>query len=187
MKTHRIFNKGQNVYCLLASHTNPNILLPVKGKILDSKWDPVNPLYQIRIIKFYDNMKFLKQHFFDMNFRHVFENRARKMILKADDYKTAKVLEDRLNEKDRERFYVVIESVMCTKTKVGLSELFEKVQLYMISKNLKEIREISARPFFKGPLSLDSIKEFDARYKKGWLDKFEKGDLNIDKYLDSLS
>jgi len=76
---------------------------------------------------------------------------------------------------------------MCTKTKVGLSELFEKVQLYMISKNLKEIREISARPFFKGPLSLDSIKEFDARYKKGWLDKFEKGDLNIDKYLDSLS
>ena len=122
-----------------------------------------------------------------MNFRHVFENRARKMILKADDYKTAKVLEDRLNEKDRERFYVVIESVMCTKTKVGLSELFEKVQLYMISKNLKEIREISARPFFKGPLSLDSIKEFDVRYKKGWLDKFKKGDLNIDKYLDSLS
>ena len=47
------------------------------------------------------------------------------MILKAEDFKTVKVLEDRLNEKDRERFYVVIESVMCTKTKVGLSELFE--------------------------------------------------------------
>ena len=92
MKTHRIFNKGQFVYCLLASHTNPNILLPVKGVILDSKWDPVNPLYQIRIIKLYDNMKFLKQHFFGMNFRHEFENRARKMILKAEDFKTAKVL-----------------------------------------------------------------------------------------------
>ena len=163
MKTHRIFNKGQNVYCLLASHTNPNILLPVKGIILDSKWDPVNPLYQIRIIKFYDNM-----------------------ILKAEDFKTAKVLENRLNEKDRERFYVVIESVMCTKTKVGLSELFEKVQLYMISKNLKEIRDISTRPFFKGPLSLDSPKEFDARYKNSWSDKFEKSNLDIDKYLNSL-
>ena len=121
-----------------------------------------------------------------MNFRHMFENRARKMILKAEDYKTAKALEDRLNDKDRERFYVVIESVMCTKTKVGLSELFEKVQFYMISKNLKEIREISARPFFKGPFSLDSVREFDARYKIGWDDKFKKGKLDIDKYLNSL-
>jgi hypothetical protein len=186
MKTHRIFNKGQFVYCLLASHTNPNILLPVKGVILDSKWDPVNPLYQIRIIKLYDNMKFLKQHFFGMNFRHEFENRARKMILKSEDFKTTKALEDRLNDKDRERFYVVIESVMCTKTKIGLSELFEKVQFYMISKNLKEIRDISTRPFFKGPLSLDSPKEFDARYKKGWADKFERNALDINKYLDSL-
>jgi hypothetical protein len=186
MKTHRIFNKGQTVYCLLASHTNPNILLPVKGTILDSKWDPVNPLYQIRIVKFYDNMKFLKQHFFDMNFRHVFENRARKMILKADDFKTARVLEARLNDIDRERFYVVIESVMCTKTKIGLSELFEKVQFYMISKNLKEIRDISIRPFFKGPLSLDSAKEFDTRYKISWSDKFKKSGLDIDKYLNSL-
>ena len=186
MKTHRIFNKGQTVYCLLASHTNPNILLPVKGTILDSKWDPVNPLYQIRIIKLYDNMKFLKQHFFDMNFRHMFENRARKMILKAEDFKTTRALESRLNDKDRERFYVVIESVMCTKTKVGLSELFEKVQFYMISKNLKEIRDISTRPFFKGPLSLDSVKEFDTKYKIGWSEKFKKGGLDIDKYLNSL-
>jgi hypothetical protein len=186
MKTHRIFNKGQFVYCLLASHTNPNILLPVKGVILDSKWDPVNPLYQIRIIKLYDNMKFLKQHFFGMNFRHEFENRARKMILKSEDFKTTKALEDRLNDKDRERFYVVVESVMCTKTKIGLSGLFEKVQFYMISKNLKEIRDISTRSFFKGPLSIDSSKEFDARYKKGWADKFKNDTLDIDKYLDSL-
>ena len=54
MKAHRIFDKGQIVYCLLASHTNPSILLPIKGIIMDSKWDPVNPLYQIRIVKFYE-------------------------------------------------------------------------------------------------------------------------------------
>ena len=57
----------------------------------------------------------------------------------------------------------------------------------MISKNLKEIRDISARPFFKGPLSIDSVREFDARYKKGWSDKFENRDIDIDKYLNSLS
>jgi len=187
MKAHRIFDKGQTIYCLLASHTNPNILLPIKGIIMDSKWDPVNPLYQIRITKFYDSMRFLNKYFFDMNFRHVFENRARKMILKKEDYKTAKVLEERLNDTDRERFYIVIESVMCTKTKVNLSALFEKVQFYIISKNLKEIRETSVRPFFKGALSLDSVKEFDARYKKGFYDKFKSAKIDIDKYLNSLS
>ena len=57
----------------------------------------------------------------------------------------------------------------------------------MISKNLKEIRDISTRSFFKGPLSLDSVKEFDAKYKKGWADKFERSGLDIDKYLNSLS
>ena len=75
---------------------------------------------------------------------------------------------------------------MCTKTKVNLLGLFEKVQFYMISKNLKEIRDISTRPFFKGPLSLDSVKEFDSRYKIAWADKFKRSNLDIDKYLNSL-
>ena len=57
----------------------------------------------------------------------------------------------------------------------------------MISKNLKEVREISARPFFKGPLSLDSVREFDARFKKGFSDKFMTSNIDIDKYLKSLS
>ena len=56
----------------------------------------------------------------------------------------------------------------------------------MISKNLKEIRDISTRPFFKGPLSLDSVKEFDVRYKKSWYDKFKLSNFDIDKYLNSL-
>jgi len=108
------------------------------------------------------------------------------MPLKKEDFKTTKSLEDRFKEKDQERFYVIVESVMCTKTRIDLQELFERVQFYIISKNLKEIRETSARPFFKGCLSLDSTKEFDVRFKKGWKDKFEKSDIDIDKYLNSL-
>lgn len=187
MKAHRIFTKGQTVYCLLSSHSRPNILLPVKGLIIDTLWDPVNPLYKIRIIKMYDNMKYLKRYFFDMNFKYEFNNRARKMPLKKEDFTNTKSLEERFNEKDRERFYVIVESVMCKKTKNNLRDLFEKVQFYIISKNLKEIRETSARPFFKGSLSTDSTREFDVRFKKGWSDKFKSGDIDINKYLNSLS
>lgn len=186
MKAHRIFNKGQNVYCLLASHSRPNVLLPIKGIIVDTSWDPVNPLYKIRIVKMYDNMKFLKGHFFDMNFKYEFDNRARKMPLKKEDFKTTKSLEDRFNEKDKERFYVIVESVMCTKTKIDLQALFERVQFYIISKNFKEIRETSSRPFCKGTLSLDSTQEFDVRFKRAYKDKFEKSQIDIDKYLNSL-
>jgi hypothetical protein len=76
---------------------------------------------------------------------------------------------------------------MCTKTKVDLEQLFEKVQFYIISKNLKEIRENAVRPFLKGSFSLDSTQEFDNRFKKGWADKFERSKIDINKYLASLN
>ena len=107
--------------------------------------------------------------------------------VKKEDFKNVKSLEDRFDESDRERLYVIVESVMCKKTKNDLQDLFGKVQFYIISKNLKEIRDISSRPFFKGSLSTDSNQEFNIRFKKGWSDKFQRGDIDIDKYLDSLS
>ena len=73
----------------------------------------------------YDNMKFLKEHFFEMNFKYEFDNRARKLPLKKDDFKNVRSLEERFDEKDRERFFVIVESVMCTKTKKDLQNLFE--------------------------------------------------------------
>jgi hypothetical protein len=186
MKSHRIFAKGQYVYCLLSSYTKPNVLIPMKGIIIDTSWDPVNPLYKVKIIKLYDNIKFLRTYFFDMNFKYDFDNKARKMPIKKEDFKTTQALEKRFNEADHERFYVIVESIMCTKTKVNLQKLFERVQFYIISKNLKEIREISTRPFFKGSLSLDSTNEFDIRFKRGWTDKFESAKIDINKYLSTL-
>ena len=75
---------------------------------------------------------------------------------------------------------------MCTKTRVQLQELFEKVQFYIISKNLKEIKTVASRPFYKGPMSVDSKKEFNVRFKKTWADKFQKTRIDIEKYLKSL-
>jgi hypothetical protein len=186
MKKHRIFNKGDYVYCLLSSHNKPNILLPVKGIIVDTKWDPVNPKYQIRILKFYDHIPYLKRYFFDMNFIRSFGGRGAKLPLNKEDYPSVTSLEKRITDKDYDRFFVVVDSLMCTKTSVNLKDLFEKVQFYLISKNLKEIREFTVRPFFKGPLSIDSSAEFDKRFKKAWSDKFERSSIDIDKYLSSL-
>lgn len=186
MKQHRVFNKSDYVYCLLSSHNKPNVLIPVKGIIMDTKWDPVNPKYQIRIVKFYDNMKYLKKYFFDMSFHKSFEKRGTPLALKKDNYPNVVSLEKRLNDTDRNRFFVIVDSLMCTKTKVKLKDLFGKVQFYLISKNLKETREFMSRPFFESPLSVDSTFEFDKRFKTGWYDKFTQNDIDIDKYLNTL-
>ena len=186
MKKHRVFNKTDYVYCLLTSHTRPNVQIPVKGLIVDTKWDQINPKYQIRIMKFYDTMKFLKQNFFDMNFHHHFNKRPKTISLKESDFTNVQVLEKRLNEDDREKFYLVVDSIMCTKTRVQLQKLFEKVQFYIISKNLKEIKTITSRPFYKGSFAVDSKKEFNIRFQKGWVDKFKDPRIDIEKYLKSL-
>jgi len=184
-KKHRIFNKGETVYGLLSSGSIPDAVMPIKCKIIDVQWDSVNPKYKIHILKFYDNYGFLRENFFDCSYIREFKGQSRPMQLNAEDYKNKIQLEERLREKDRERFYVIIDSIMCTKTRLELQDLFEKVQFYLISKNLKRVRQFVSRPFFKGPLSVDSVKEFDTRFRKGWADKF-KGDFTIDKYLRSL-
>jgi len=116
---------------------------------MDTKWDPINPKYQIRILKFYDTMKFLKTNFFEMNFHHTFDKRARLIGLKKDEFTNVQVLEKRLNDTDREKFYLVIDSIMCTKTRVQLEELFERVQFYLISKNLKRKKSTEIIPATK--------------------------------------
>jgi len=186
MKKHRIFNKGDRVHALLSSYQEPNILIPVGGVIMDVKWDPVNPLYKIRITKFYDSLHFLITYFFNMHFSYEFEKRARSTILKPEGLKRVSDLEKMLSDEGRERYYVIVESVMCTKTKVELKALFERVQNFLISRKLKEIRDLSSRPFFQGSLSTHSGSEWDARFTVGWDDKF-KEPMTIEKYLKSLT
>jgi hypothetical protein len=186
MKKHRIFSKGDIVHCLLSSHNKPNVLLPVKGIVIDVLWDRVNPQYKIKIVQFYDNMKFLKKHYFDMNFKCDFENRTRRVTLKKEDFPNVESLTRRLNESDNKKFNVIVESIMCTKTKEDLRDLFGRVQLYIISKNLKEIKEISLRKFSKGIFTLDDGAEFNLRFKRGWGDRFKDSPIDIDKYLLSL-
>jgi len=185
---HRIFKKGDYIYGLLSSRSKPESLIPVRGVIMDTKWDPVNPKYKIKILKFYDNILYLKKYFFGTNFNRTFKRSSiGPLPLKKEDYPTVVSLENRLHSSDAERFYVVIDSIMCVKTLQELRVLYDDIHFYLISKRLKEIKEISIRSFYRGVFSLSSIHEFNMKMKVGWKDHFDKNDFNIDKYLDSLS
>jgi len=186
MPAHRLFDKGNKVWGIVTAQNRPEIHLPVKCMIMDTRWDPVNPKYMVKILRFYDNFTFIKQHFFEMNFSKQFGQRARLMGLKADDFENMEQLLAKLHGANAERYYVQMDSVMCFVNLNTLRDRFQKLQLYMISKNLKQIRQSTTRQLYKGPMRIDGNSEYKARMKRAWGDTFEDTDIDFDKYLDSL-
>ncbi len=177
---HRIFSKGEQCHALLSSFNHPNILIPIKCLIKETKWDPINPLYKIKILKFYDQINFLKKYFFDMNFCNTYDGLARKISLKSEIIKNVNDLEKRLNQEDESRFYLIIDSIMATKTKADLQILFNNIQYFLIVRKIAELQELSTRGFYKGLFRLDSELEFKKRFHKYIGDKFDlyKEDYN---------
>lgn len=186
MIKHKIFHKGEIVHCLLSSFNHPNILLPVKGIIKDIKWDLDNPIYLIKVKFFYDSFLFLKEYFFDMNFTNTFDKKTIKNPLNKNNFKSVKEIEKRLNESDEARFYYVIESIMCVKTKTDLKKLFVNVQSFLINKKLKELKDLQTRSFYNGTFKLNSGVEFNKRLFKFIGDKFESKNEDFNDFVSLL-
>ena len=62
MIKHKIFTKGELIQALISTTQAPNVLIPVRAMIHDVKFNDVNPQYQIKIRKFYDQINFLKRY-----------------------------------------------------------------------------------------------------------------------------
>ena len=183
MKKHRIFNKGDQIHCFLTSYTHPKIFLPVKAIIKETQWDTVNPKYLIKVLKFYDSYLFLRNTLFEMNFSNSFEKRAQPLPIKREDYKRNKELETQMYSEDP-RFYIVVDSILAVKTYNDLSDLFNSLQFFLISRELSELKELMTRTVYRGSFKIDTEREFSIRLKNAFGDKSK--DLDIDKFLDSL-
>jgi len=186
MKKHRIFNKGETIHCFLTSYSDSNVFIPVKALVMETKWDPVNPKYLVKVLKFYDSMDYLKKHFFSCNFFFEFEKRGKTIQLKSSEFTKVSDLEIRLNQMDERKFYIVVESVMAVKQKLDLQDLFNDIQFFLICRKLSETKELMTRTFYKGAFRLDSMSEFNKRMKLAFSDKFKDRDINIDRLMDSL-
>lgn len=81
----RLFVKGETIHALISSYSHPNVLIPVKAIVKDVKYDEINPVYLIKVEKFYDNILFLKKYLFDMTFASKIGKRPRR--LKIDSQK----------------------------------------------------------------------------------------------------
>lgn len=183
MKKHRIFNRGDQIHCFLTSYNHPKIFLPVKAIIKECRWDTVNPRYLVKVLKFYDSYNFLKGTLFEMNFSNEFDKRAQLLPIKKEDFKRNRELESLMFSEDP-RFFIVVDSVLAVKTYNDLSDLFNQLQFFLISRELSELKTMMTRTIYRGSFKIDTEREFSIRIKSAFGDK--NLGLDIDKFLNSL-
>jgi hypothetical protein len=175
----RLFVKGEIIYALLSSYSHPNILIPVKAIVKDVKYDEINPVYLIKVVKFYDNILFLKKYLFDMTFANKIGRRPRRLKIEYSKIKNLRELEKLFNGDKEESMHLVVDSIMCKKHKGDMVDLFNKIQNHLIEKNFRQCREYMTRIFYSGQYRLSGDAEYHARLNKLIGDKIE---MNFDKF-----
>jgi hypothetical protein len=184
MIKHKIFTKGEYVQALISTTQNPNVLIPVRALIYDVKFDDVNPRYQLRIKKFYDNIVFLKAYLFGGRFIRDFEGKETRINLKRQEYKTVKALEDRVFDGEKWKQYLItVDSVFCVKTKVEQDSLFNKIQDFQAEVALKELYELTSRTTYTGQFNFHSKGEYVKALEKFLGDRYPNEVDWIDKVL----
>lgn len=165
---HKIFAKGEYCHALISSVTNPNILIPIRGLIYEVKMDEHNPQYQLKIVKFYDDINFLKRYFFWQKFQKDFKGSDAWFKFKRADFNTVEQFENTIgSDENWKRFTVVADSVMCVRTEVEIFELFNTVQGFLIEKSIKDIFEMSTRTFYRrGQYHFDTVEDFELAVKR---------------------
>lgn len=148
---HELYAKGEYCHALISSKTHPNILFPVRALIYDVKMDEYNPQYLIKIVKFYDDINFIKRWMFWYKFPRTFDTNADTWFrFSRTKYNSIEEFESRIADgEDFQKYMVVVDSVMCTKTEYEMRELFNTVQTFLIEKDIKNIFELSTRTYYK--------------------------------------
>jgi len=187
MIKHQLYVKGQTVHALLTSFTNPEVLIPVKGIIKDIKYNEFNPEYQIKVIKFYDNVKFLKKNLIGMIVAHDFKKRPRRFNKQISHITTIEALNEfiALPENDW-HFNFIVESIMVTVSYKDTINLFNRMQDFLFERKLRELRDFSTRIAYKGKYKYTGYAEFHAKLEKMIGDKVEKLGIKWKLYIDWL-
>ena len=180
MIKHKLIDKGSIAHSLISSISEPNIFIPVKVVIKDIKFDEYNPLYLVKVIKFYDSIYFLKQHFMNHKFSNAFGKKARPFWI--SDIRTTEHLQNHL-EKEDSRFYIVVDSIHTFRYKNDMNSMFNKLQDFLIYRNIQELQELTTRNSYSGELKFSSKTEFFIRLKRMINDKIVDLKLTWDEFL----
>jgi len=178
----QILDRKSICHALLASSSDPEIMIPVKGVIDEVFFEEDIPIYSIRIVKFYDNINFLKTAFIGKPFLTNYRGKPKPLHI-PKEIKTLSEMENWLGEKSKYRF--CIESNLVVRTKLEMLELYNKIQEYLILQKLRAIKKIVLRTPYEGPLKLNSSEEFNNRVRRAFADLFDS-ENDVKSFIDVI-
>lgn len=183
MIKHRIFSKGEYIHALISNSKHSNIVFPVRGLIYDVKFDEMMPQYQIKIVKFYDDINFLKRYLFDIKFNRDFNKGVTRFRFSRQKHKTREQFQKSIDANE-EAYFVVVDSVMCTKSYNQILELYNNIQDFLIEKSFKDLFEMANRmSYSKGSYYYKSRGVFEAHLKKFLGDRAPEDPKYFDRLL----
>lgn len=198
----KVFNKGETVYCLLGSNSNPNLRFPVKCIIREVEQTDFLPNYVIQIQTFYDNLTYLKEHFFTANFTYGRKTTPKKKVSKSMSINKLSKYENitSLNQiyeilsgktefnlkyskytanqkktvKDyAERHYMLVEGLFCFDTKGEMMQVLSGLSDFRVMQLLTEIQSHLCRRIYNGMFDTKSKLDFRGRLKQFIAPKME--------------
>jgi hypothetical protein len=173
-----LLDKKSICHAIIYSSRDPETIIPIKGIIEDIHFQEDIPYYSIKLIKFYDNIHFLKEHFYEQPFLLKFNHKPKTFAIPK--FRTVNELESWFIDECTHRF--CIESNFVTRTKIEMASLFNKIEEYLIIKHYRSIKKSTMRHLYEGPLKMQSGIEFNERMKRAFSDKFNNQD-DIDEFL----
>jgi hypothetical protein len=169
-----ILDKRSICHAIIYSTHDPETIIPIKGLVEDVHFHQDIPYYSIKLIKFYDNINFLKEHLYDKPFLLKYGDKPKRFSIPKK--KTVTELENWFIDECTHRF--CIESNFVRRTKIEMVELFNKIEEYLIIKHLRIIKKSSMRSLYEGPVKIQSTIEFNERMKRAYGDKFNGNDAD---------
>jgi hypothetical protein len=170
MVRHKLFSKGELINVLISNNRYSNIVFPIKAIIHDVEFDEKMPRYQIRILKFYDDLDFLKKYMFDMKFDRAFSGGSTSFRVARQRFSNLKDFQNYIDSK-WESYLIIVDSVMCVKTHAEVTLLYNNIQDFIIEKTIRDLYELTLRSTYsKGKYYYESRGVFEAHLKK-MLDK----------------
>lgn len=162
--------KGSMAYALISSSDFPDVMIPVKCLVEDVYFEELTLFYVLKIIMFYDiNTQFLLDHIRNRKFKTAKGSNGSYRIVRLTENNISNIDEFNnyfLTKIKGTRFH--LEECFVRNTKVEMFALFNKIQEYLIFKQLRLANDLMIRGAYSGKIKMKSEHEFKIRMERGF-------------------
>ena len=183
MNVENILKPNDPCYCLLSNFLEPNIVIPVRAKIKDLKIKNDRIFYLVKLIHVFDEFEFIRNHMYSMPFQTKLDSDKRyvlkfdKKIVRSNDFNAQLAQGD---------FEVVILDFMTFSSKEYMETIFDKINYYLISLHILNLKEAITRSPYDGFLKMEK-GEFLSKIKTLVEDKFEKSEnIKLSEFIEDI-